>query len=588
MKEAGGAKGAAGGPQRSRGDRYLPQFKERVVIFAKTHTFLETARKFNVHNTTVSDWVRDYDNKQKLTDEPQPAPELMDTADSSSADEAFRDWLLPCVNDEAVNSITRDALVQKAEEAVRDSDTASNWFTTWLRRLKDETKKQRSCNHLHYPPWFKTAVRLVAANSSPWKAAHAFGMSHRTVCGWVKTSTQDTKLKIEKRERKDGRQVTDINIDKQLVKWVEITFGDGAIKKLDVRKKAQELFSAAGYQMACSNGWYARWCRRNMVNTKKKLALDTKVEHKLVHWILTETERWQPMSNILLRDQAIKLGKLTTCNDDFKVSSSWLFRFLHRYSSILQPHRNICEDIYPEFMTQAVSEFRRSLEKMFFIGCMDELPISFSYPIADADVDLSSCGINVKKMELLPKSSPKYTFALLVLSALEDGQVLPPCLIFPDSIDSYKDCPEVKSNLVRIKSQKTMVMETESFRQWIKEIWFSHITVPNALVVDCLDSHNDEFVADAMEKMACCLAIMPNGCSNILQPLQRGGFSDWFMNGLREKWLKTTVPENLAVPTPRQLIEWSAELYKQSQDSQQQEMVIQGFKLAGLRSDPLF
>jgi hypothetical protein len=60
---------------------------------------------------------------------------------------------------------------------------------------------------------------------------------------------------------------------------------------VEVRKKAQELYSAGGYQMACSNGWYTRWCRRHMVVTKKKLALDVDVEHKLIHWILTETER---------------------------------------------------------------------------------------------------------------------------------------------------------------------------------------------------------------------------------------------------------------------------------------------------------
>jgi hypothetical protein len=74
-----------------------------------------------------------------------------------------------------------------------------------------------------------------------------------------------------------------------------------------------------------------------------------------------------------------------------------------------------------------------------------------------------------------------------------------------------------------------MVMETESFRQWVEEIWFSHITVPNALVVDCLDAHKDEFVTNTMELVSCKLAIMPPGCSNILQPLNRGGFADWFM-----------------------------------------------------------
>jgi len=72
---------------------------------------------------------------------------------------------------------------------------------------------------------------------------------------------------------------------------VQGTFADGEIKKIDVRKKAQELYSAAGYRIACSNGWYDKWCRRHMITRKKRLALDVKVEHQLVHWVLTETER---------------------------------------------------------------------------------------------------------------------------------------------------------------------------------------------------------------------------------------------------------------------------------------------------------
>jgi transposase-like protein len=226
MREAGKDGFAVAGAAR-RGDRYLPQFKERVVIFAKTHTFLETARKFNVHNTTVSDWVRDYDNKHKPTDEPQAAaPELMDTtssssdAASSSAEDQFKEWLLVALADTTVDSITRDSFVLKAEEATAQGAPASDWFTTWLCRLKEETKRERSCSHLHYPPWFKTAVCTFSQRANPFQAAKAFGLSRRTVCVWIKVAADDQNKQIlkTKKKKRDGRAVTDSNIDKQLLK----------------------------------------------------------------------------------------------------------------------------------------------------------------------------------------------------------------------------------------------------------------------------------------------------------------------------------------------------------------------------------
>jgi transposase-like protein len=234
MREAGGKDAAA---TARRGDCYLPQFKERVVSFAKKHTFLETARKFNVHNATVSEWVRDHANKHNPTeededendeDEPQ---ELMDTSSdavvkrSNSAEDAFGDWLMGAVSDafDLQAESFRETLVQKAEEAVQ-AGTVSDWFTMWLCRLKENIKRERSCSHLHYPPWFKTAVCAFSQRANPFQASKVFSMSHRTVCVWIKNAADPAAAaerkedKRQKKKRRDGRAVTDVDIDKQLLK----------------------------------------------------------------------------------------------------------------------------------------------------------------------------------------------------------------------------------------------------------------------------------------------------------------------------------------------------------------------------------
>lgn len=41
-------------------------------------------------------------------------------------------------------------------------------------------------------------------------------------------------------------------------------------------------------------------------------------------------------------------------------------------------------------------------------------------------------------------------------------------------------------------------------------------------------------------------------------------------NGIRERWLNSTVLDKLSVPNPKELIEWAAELYNMSQNPQQQ------------------
>nr|CAD7202605.1 unnamed protein product [Timema douglasi] len=46
-------------PVHKKGERYLPQFKEKVLAYAANHTFKETARKFRVNNETVSAWKKD-------------------------------------------------------------------------------------------------------------------------------------------------------------------------------------------------------------------------------------------------------------------------------------------------------------------------------------------------------------------------------------------------------------------------------------------------------------------------------------------------------------------------------------------------
>jgi len=52
--------------QRKKGERYLPQFKVKVLAYAARHTLKETAKKFNVNDGTISSWKKEKGWKKRL------------------------------------------------------------------------------------------------------------------------------------------------------------------------------------------------------------------------------------------------------------------------------------------------------------------------------------------------------------------------------------------------------------------------------------------------------------------------------------------------------------------------------------------
>lgn len=47
-----------------KGRRYLPNFKQEVLEYAKSHTFKETALQFQINSNTITEWSREYDKKE--------------------------------------------------------------------------------------------------------------------------------------------------------------------------------------------------------------------------------------------------------------------------------------------------------------------------------------------------------------------------------------------------------------------------------------------------------------------------------------------------------------------------------------------
>lgn len=259
---------------RRHGERYLPQFKERVIAFSRDHSFIETAKQFHVHHTTVSEWVRERD---KGKEQVSPAVKL------PTPEDRFREWLEPlCFGG---TRIEKEFMLGKAQEII-SRDFGNDWFSIWVKRVSDEERKSDG-SHLIYPVWFKNCVCIYTKNFNQNESVKLFALSRKRISEWMQSPDQQPKP----RGCKDGRAVTDTKIDQELVLWVQSEFKNEKIKGSVVCRKAQELYSAAGYKIACSKGWFAKWCQRHNLSASPRVALDSNLEDQLIQWTLTQFDR---------------------------------------------------------------------------------------------------------------------------------------------------------------------------------------------------------------------------------------------------------------------------------------------------------
>ena len=144
---------------RKLGPKALQQLKEKVHIYANDHTFKETAKRFGVHHSTVSGWVKSHvREKEKKTlamvaAVASPLPQLLSRRGVGvvasgerrrAADERFIDWLRRCrleergaaqeeVCVEGVRSKVREVIQQEVGGA-EEMERRCKWFLLWSKR----------------------------------------------------------------------------------------------------------------------------------------------------------------------------------------------------------------------------------------------------------------------------------------------------------------------------------------------------------------------------------------------------------------------------------------------------------------------
>ena len=123
------------------GSKSLSLLKEEVRRYAMDHTFKETARKFGIHHSTVSGWVKKPNRSfHKPTREPEKSN--LQHAVHAKADEVFISWLKQQrqnADSSGPRLITLQSVKDKVNQLMLEFGVATiekscKWFLLWNNR----------------------------------------------------------------------------------------------------------------------------------------------------------------------------------------------------------------------------------------------------------------------------------------------------------------------------------------------------------------------------------------------------------------------------------------------------------------------
>ncbi|XP_075236223.1 uncharacterized protein LOC142333163 isoform X2 [Lycorma delicatula] len=442
---------------RKKGERYLPQFKSKVIAYAKTRTIKSASIKYNVSEGTISEWIR-----AKVREETGGGHcgQFQNSSQEDTAEKCFIKWLGEMRKEQRL--LSQSIIYGKVNDIINKYQNNKqftkklSWLKLYFERLKNIVNSSNitekvflSKSRIGYPVQFKMEVALYAEKVSQQAAARVFCVARKRVFEWLET--RKTKGTIENVKAQGTSYVTDAQVDKEILTWYNAQ--PNTPTSLEVREMGRKLYEEKGHKIACSAGWFYRWRKRF------RLATPNSVDFLLLEWLLGELDKNQYISHLGLLEHAISLQHKPL----FKASRGWAIRFCKRYTSLLQKMPTI-NAVLPPVMELKVSEFRSHIQDLISnlgvqlenIGTLDEIPIHFIHS-------------SIKKKELLIRR-PGFDNcqASVIITSLANGKVLPSVLILKGSCDinvkSAKD--------VLVFFRKDGCVDEEIMMHWLNNVWF--------------------------------------------------------------------------------------------------------------------
>ncbi|GIY25026.1 pogo transposable element with ZNF domain [Caerostris darwini] len=574
---------------KKRRERYSPDFKLMVIEYAASHSYQETSRKFGVHHITVSEWCKDKDRirKKVYCDNLQTLHTKI--LKSETAEQKFLSWIQDCNKQKII--IKPTDVQEKANEILNiigEAEVKKNcwWFYLWNKRGMDPEKLYEEEadvdvlekeSRVNYPPAVKVEIAKVAERQSVNCAARCFRVARKRIREWVKCKDKlrwlaETGQVRERGGSMGGKKINCLDVDKEVYDWYNSTrTPDSAPQLPEIRTKALEIFQKHGFSnMKCSKEWYKNWCKRYGI------CRSLQKDNQLIKWILSRYDKNLPITNQELVEYAISERMKTGVSLNDLPAEEYVFSFCKRYPRLLEALPSIGET-FPEEMEAEVTKFRVMIKDLqeennfsnLAIGCMDEIPLLFTNSGSERRVIMNS-GMSSWN-------------AVVILSSLADGTLLPPMMVLKGSQEAIP--PE---GLQHVVFREKLLADQYVMSKWVTDVWLTNVPSPSMLLMDCFEPHTCSSVQDTMLESGITPVIMPEGCASKLQPLGVC-ITRSFQESVQEIWsssrsLATDFSKTAASTYPGEIAKCIAAAFECLRDKQ--DMVRRSFVVTGIAVAP--
>ena len=264
----------------------------------------------------------------------------------------------------------------------------------------------------------------------------------------------------------------------------------------------------------------------------RKLTMGVDTDEDILKWILEQRDQHVPVSREAIKEHARSV--CSASNPEFSASNGWLQKFMTRHNLALRSKTSLSQRLPADLETKVTSfnKFVKDLrvEDEFddeFIINMDETPVFFDLVPNKTVEKLGSKSVIVRS------SGSEKRHVTVVLAIAASGDVLPTMIIFKGK-RALKDIKVPEGCIVTVQ-EKAWVDEA-IMNRWIDECFKAYTNRNRSLLVlDAFRCHIMESIKKHLRKANAALAVIPGGCTSILQPLDvsvNKPFKGW----LRASW----------------------------------------------------
>lgn len=353
---------------------------------------------------------------------------------------------------------------------------------------------------------------------------------------------------------------------------------------VDETKTTKLCKVAAMYNV--SESCIRRWCKEDLsaprhkssgklLGSGRKLSYPPQLDDDIKSWVLERRSHNLHVSTLSIQRYAKQL--IRPHNPTFIASYGWLQKFMGRAGLCIRTKTSVSQKL-PDSYFEVVTSFRdfmaRNRQRVDpeFILNMDETPVYFDN-VPNTTVD--EIGVKTVRMQTTGGDKRRCT---VVLGISHTGDFLKTMIIFKGKRQLKLTHPD--SVVVRV--QEKAWMNEALMLEWV-DICLRAYTDrrPSILVLDSFRAHITDDVTGAMKKHSVVPAVIPGGCTSLLQPLDVS-INKPMKDHAKQLWSDYMDTINATTPTKtaskQQMVDWVVEAI----NNINKEMVIKSFKVTGL------